>query len=120
MVLRMIEYDFAIAIEHSVMDKGIIEIDFPESCVLYLRNHRDMPAHHIARIRFADGQTVTYKVPVIMAQDYTVDSIFEKRLLALLPYRILRYEHFLKSNSVNPKKIERMLDDYRLICGKLQ
>ena len=76
MVLRMIEYDFAIAIEHSVMDKGIIEIDFPESCVLYLRNHRDMPAHHIARIRFADGQTVTYKVPVIMAQDYTVDSIF--------------------------------------------
>ena len=120
MVLRMIEYDFAIAIEHSVMDKGIIEIDFPESCVLYLRNHRDMPDHHTARIRFADGQTVTYKVPVIMAQDYTVDSIFEKRLLALLPYRILRYEHFLKSNSVNPKKIERMLDDYRLICGKLQ
>ena len=120
MVLRMIEYDFAIAIEHSVMDKGIIEIDFPESCVLYLRNHRDMPDHHTARIRFADGQTVTYKGPVIMAQDYTVDSIFEKRLLALLPYRILRYEHFLKSNSVNPKKIERMLDDYRLICGKLQ
>ena len=120
MVLRMIEFDFAIAIEHSVMDKGIIEIDFPESCVLYLRNHRDMPDHHTARIRFADGQTVTYKVPVIMAQDYTVDSIFEKRLLALLPYRILRYEHFLKSNSVNPKKIERMLDDYRLICGKLQ
>ena len=120
MVLRMIEYDFAIAIEHSAMDNGIIEIDFPESCVLYIRNHRGMPDHHAARIRFADGQTVTYKVPVIMAQDYTVDSIFEKRLLALLPYRILRYEHFLKSNSVNPKKIERMLDDYRLICGKLQ
>ena len=102
------------------MDNGIIEIDFPESCVLYIRNHRGMPDHHAARIRFADGQTVTYKVPVIMAQDYTVDSIFEKRLLALLPYRILRYEHFLKSNSKNSKKLERMLDDYRMICGKLQ
>lgn len=79
-----------------------------------------MPDHHAARIRFADGQTVTYKVPVIMAQDYTVDSIFEKRLLALLPYRILRYEHLLKSNSKNSKKLERMLDDYRMICGKLQ
>lgn len=120
MVLRMIEYDFAVAVEHSAMDNGIIEIDFPESCVLYIRNHRGMPDHHTARIRFADGQMVTYKVPVIMAQDYTIDSIFEKRLLALLPYRILRYEHFLKSNKDNPKKLEQMLDDYRMICGKLQ
>lgn len=120
MALRMVEYDFAIAVEGSKMEDGTIEIDFPESCVLYIRNHSGMPDHHTAKIRFADGQAVTYKVPVIMAQDYTVDSIFEKRLLALLPYHILRYEHFLKSNSTNPKKLEQMLDDYSTICGKLQ
>lgn len=119
MALRMIEYDFAIAVEHSAMDHGIIEIDFPESCVLYIRNHSGMPGHHIARICFADGPTVTYKVPVIMAQDYTVDSIFEKRMLALLPYHILRYEHFLRSNSTNQKKLEQMLADYSMICEKL-
>ena len=54
-----------------------------------------------------------------MAQDYTVDSIFEKRLLALLPYHILRYESFLKSNSDNPKKVDKLLGDLETICRKL-
>ena len=120
MALRMIEYDFAIALEHSSrMEDDILEIRFPESCVLYIRNHKDTPDYHEARVRFADGQSVTYKVPVIMAQDYTVDSIFEKRLLALLPYHILRYESFLKSNSDNPKKVDKLLGDLETICQKL-
>lgn len=120
MALRMVEYDFAIALEHSSKtENNIIEINFPESCVLYIRNHREMPNYHKARVRFADGQTVTYQVPVIRAQDYTVNKIFEKRLLLLLPYHILRYEHFLKSNSTNQKKLDKLLDDYQKICEKL-
>lgn len=120
MVLRMIEYDFAIALEHSSrMEDDILEIRFPESCVLYIRNHKDISDYHEARVHFADGQSVTYKVPVIMAQDYTVDSIFEKRLLALLPYHILRYESFLKSNSDNPKKVDKLLGDLEVICQRL-
>lgn len=50
----------------------------------------------------------------------TVDSIFEKKLLALLPYHILRYEHLLKSNNTDQKKIGQLLDDYRMIGEKLQ
>ncbi|MCI8960862.1 MAG: hypothetical protein HFG62_17395 [Lachnospiraceae bacterium] len=56
----MMEYGFAIAVEHTVRSEdGIIEIDFPESCVLYIRNHKNMPDCHEARVRFPDGQTVT-------------------------------------------------------------
>lgn len=120
MALRMVEYDFAIALEHSSkMEDTIIEIHFPESCVLYIRNHRNMPDYHKARVRFSDGQTVIYQVPVIMAQNYTVNKIFEKRLLALLPYHILRYEHFLQSNSTNQEKLNKLLDDYQKICQNL-
>ena len=70
-------------------------------------------------MKFADGQSVVYRVPVIMADHYTVDSIFEKRLLLLLPYHILRYEHFLKSNQANEKRTEQLLDDYREINSRL-
>ncbi len=120
MALRMVEYDFAIALEHSSkMEDDIIEIHFPESCVLYIRNHRDMPDYHEARVRFSDGQTVSYKVPIILAQNYTVNRIFEKRLLALLPYHILRYEHFLKSNSDNQKRLDKLLNDYQKIHQEL-
>ncbi len=43
MALRMMEYDFAIALEHpSRSEDGMIEINFPESCVLYVRNHNSI------------------------------------------------------------------------------
>ncbi len=140
MAVRMIEYDFAIALERysqsgSDMDvdilenapcpqpdgseQRIMEITFPESCVLYIRNHKNMPKQHKVRVRFADGQSIVYSVPVILAQDYTVDRIFEKRLLILLPYHILRYESFLKSNGTNEQKMEQLLADYQEINGRL-
>ena len=115
MVIRMFEYDISIALEHTSKAEDIWEIEFPRSCVLYVRNHRHLPEYHTAIVKFADGQQVTYQVPIIHAQKYTVNAIFEKQLLILLPYHILRYEYFLKSNKTNEKKVEQLLEDYRKI-----
>ena len=49
-----------------------------------------------------------------------MDRIFEKRLLILLPYHILRYEHFLKHNGTNSKKVKHLLDDFREINRRLE
>ncbi len=115
MVIRMFEYDISIALEHTSKAEDIWEIEFPQSCVLYVRNHRHLPEYHTAIVKFADGQQVTYQVPIIHAQKYTVNALFEKQLLILLPYHILRYEYFLKSNKTNEKKVEQLLKDYRKI-----
>ena len=115
MVIRMFEYDISIALEHTSKAEDIWEIEFPQSCVLYVRNHRHLPEYHTAIVKFADGQQITYQVPIIHAQKYTVNALFEKQLLILLPYHILRYEYFLKSNKTNEKKVEQLLEDYRKI-----
>ena len=101
---------------------GIFEIEFPQSCVLYIRNHRkrSLPDYHEAIVKFADGQQIVYRVPILRAQNYTVDSIFEKRLLILLPYHILRYESFLKNSGSNTKKLEQLLTDYQKINDALE
>ena len=101
---------------------GIFEIEFPQSCVLYIRNHREcsLPDYHEAIVKFADGQQIVYRVPILRAQNYTVDSIFEKRLLILLPYHILRYESFLKNSGSNTKKLEQLLTDYKKISSALE
>ena len=119
MVIRMFEYDISIALEHTSKAEDTWEIEFPRSCVLYVRNHRHLPEYHTAIVKFADGQQVTYQVPIIHAQNYTVNAIFEKQLLILLPYHILRYEHFLKSNKTNEKKVQLLLEDYREINQRL-
>ena len=71
-------------------------------------------------MKFADGQKIRYRVPIIQAKKYTVDRIFEKRLLILLPYHILRYEHFLKHNGTDSKKVQHLLDDFREINRRLE
>ena len=119
MVIRMFEYDISIALEHTSKAEDIWEIEFPRSCVLYVRNHRHLPEYHTAIVKFADGQQVTYQVPIIHAQKYTVNALFEKQLLILLPYHILRYEHFLKSNKTNEKKVQLLLEDYQEINQQL-
>ena len=71
-------------------------------------------------MKFADGQQILYRVPILRAQNYTVDSIIEKRLLILLPYHILRYESFLKNSGNNTKKLEQLLADYQKISDALE
>ena len=121
MVIRMFEYDISIAIEHASYENDEIwEIEFPQSCVLYIRNHRDLPDYHEAVVKFADGQKIRYRVPILQAKKYTVDRIFEKRLLILLPYHILRYEHFLKHNGMDTRKLQQLLADFREINRRLE
>ena len=121
MVIRMFEYDISIAIEHASYENDEIwEIEFPQSCILYIRNHRDLPDYHEAVVKFADGQKVRYRVPILQAKKYTVDRIFEKRLLILLPYHILRYEHFLKHNGMDTRKLQQLLADFREINRRLE
>ena len=122
MIIRMFEYDFSIALELAQKNNETFEIEFPQSCVLYIRNHRErsLPDYHEAIVKFADGQQILYRVPILRAQNYTVDSIFEKRLLILLPYHILRYESFLKNSGSNAKKLEQLLTDYQKINNLLE
>ena len=122
MVIRMFEYDFSIALELAQKNNETFEIEFPQSCVLYIRNHRkrSLPDYHEAIVKFADGQQIVYRVPILRAQNYTVDSIFEKRLLILLPYHILRYESFLKNSGSNTKKLKQLLTDYQKINDALE
>lgn len=120
MAIRMFQYDAAIAIEHAVYTKhGKTHIYFPKSCVLYIRNHSKKRTHHAVDVHFADGQKIVFKCPIIYAQDYTINMIFQKRLLLLLPYHILRYEHFLKNGKDNEKKIQQLLEEYTIIRRQL-
>ncbi len=93
MVLRMVEYDFHIALENAIeVEKGY-EMRFPESAVLYLRHNEDTPDEIQMTVIFPQDQSVTYRVPVVKTQQYSDEDIVGKQLYFLIPYYILRYEH---------------------------
>ena len=78
------------------LTEDIQELKFPQSCVLYLRSTG--PKELNLRIDFGNGTTILYQVPCVYEQNFSKEEIFEKNLLLLLPFYMLRFEDQLKHN----------------------
>lgn len=112
MAIRMIEYDFAIAVENAEKQGRRYRIEFPRSCVLFLRSSGNTPDYLEADVIFPDGKTHVYSIPAIKMADYTKDHIFEKNLLMLLPFYIMRYEKKKHDMHKNLELLQILLDEY--------
>ena len=120
MVIRMIEYDFAISIEYAEKQGRRYRIEFPKSCVLFLRSSENTPDYLEADVIFPDGKIHLYSIPTIKMTDYTKDSIFEKSLLMLLPFYIMRYEKKGHDFNKNPELFQILLNEYEEIRTNLE
>ena len=67
-----------------------------------------------------DENIVHYRVPTMKLETYTRDSIFEKNLLMLLPFYIMRYEKDIHEMSENPEMFQSLLNDYEEIRINLE
>lgn len=120
MILRMVEYDFMIALSESREKKNREELYFPRSCIIYLRSTENTLAEEEMKIYLADGQSVTYKVPVLKLRDYNVDEIFEKNLLILLPYYIINYEKDISKIAKDEQRTQKLIEEYKNIAVRLE
>ena len=119
MAIRMIEYDFSIAVENAHKQGRRYRMDFPRSCVLYLRSGNNTPDFLGVEMALADGNIVLYQISTIKLETYTKDSIFEKNLLMLLPFYIMRYEKNIHEMSENPELFQCLLNEYEEIRTNL-
>lgn len=115
MAIRMIEYDFSIAVENAQKQGRRYRMDFPKSCVLYLRSGNNTPDFLEVEMALANGNIVIYQIPTIKLETYTKDGIFEKKLLMLLPFYIMRYEKDIHEMSENPELFQCLLNEYEEI-----
>ena len=120
MAIRMVEYDFAIALEQATKAGRMYEMDFPESCVLYLRCINTTPDVLKVKVNLPNGEYFIYETKVVKVQNYTKDAIFQKNLLFFLPYYIMRYEKSLKEISQDSDKLIALLKDYEDIRSRLE
>jgi hypothetical protein len=117
MQIRMFEYDVAIAIEQARHDKNYMEINFPKSCVLQLRSNENTPDNLEVKLNFQDGSSAKYSVPVVKVNNYSCDDMFEKNLLLLIPFYMMRYEQDIKNN--NSEQLPKLYDEMTHILQKL-
>ena len=113
MVIRMIEYDFAISLEYVQKENGRYRMYFPQSCVLYLRGTKKRDRISVELV-MPDGNTVEYTVPVVQVQRFTCDDMLKKHLLFLLPYHVIKYEQE-QGLDTDSEKWKGFLDEYKKI-----
>lgn len=99
MAVRMIQYDFSIAVEGAVRNGREYMIKFPRSCVLYIRSFSTLPHELNVHELFPDGTEHTYHVPVVQAAELESDP---EKLMELLR----EYDHIQK------RLQSELLDDY--------
>ena len=114
MILRMIEYDFAIGLEYAEKEEGLYKIRFPHSCVLYLRGDNPKDCMNL-KLVFPDGQSVNYKVPVLRMQWYSLEELLAKNLVMLLPFYIIRYEKLRDQLEIDGTLRKELYTEYRAI-----
>ncbi|MCM1107227.1 MAG: hypothetical protein NC355_09830 [Blautia sp.] len=65
------------------------------------------------------GGTVQYDIPIMRVQKYSLDDIFEKCLLMLIPFYIFSHEKSFPEYNSSEQKLEELKAEYRLITERL-
>ena len=120
MAIRMIEYDFMIALQNAEKTGYHYSMKYPNSCVLYLRHNKETPDCIRVTVELPDKTSFEYEVPIVKVQNYCADDIFEKKLFAFLPYYILQYEKQLPAMEKDAQLRAGLLETYKKIFSKMQ
>ena len=99
--------------------QGTLTVEFPHSAVLYLRHNSRTPDAMTVRIKTPGGE-ISYQVLVMKTQQYTLDEIFEKRLLFLIPFYIFTHESRFDEYENNAEKQELLKREVMEIMDKLE
>ncbi len=116
--IRLFEYDAQIALDEGVVTKETLTITFPNTAVMYLRAYKKTP-DKMKYIIITPGGMVQYDIPIMRVQSYSLDEIFEKRLLMLIPFYIFSHEKSFSEYNNNEQKLEELKAEYRIILERL-
>ena len=91
---------------------------FPNTAVLYLRTYKKTP-DKMKYVLITPGGMVQYDVPIMKVQKYSLNDIFEKRLLILIPFYIFSHEKSFPEYNGNEQKLAELKAEYQKILEKL-
>lgn len=119
MLVRFFEYDAQIALDEGELREGILNVTFPHSAVLFLRCDKNTPNQMKIKIT-TPGGSLCYGIPVMKAQKYGLEEIFEKNLLFLIPFYIFSHESRFKIYEKSGEALKRLCQEYAEIRRRLE
>ncbi len=116
--IRLFEYDAQIALDEGEVTGETLTVTFPNTAVLYLRTYKKTP-DKMKYVIVTPGGTAQYDIPIMKVQKYSLDDIFEKRLLMLIPFYIFSHEKGFPEYNSNEQKLAELKAEYQIILERL-
>ncbi len=116
--IRLFEYDAQIALDEGEVTEETLTVTFPNTAVLYLRTYKKTP-DKMKYVIVTPGGTVQYDIPIMKVQTYSLDDVFGKRLLMLIPFYIFSHEKSFPEYNSNEQKLEELKEEYQSILDRL-
>ena len=91
-VFRFIEYGFGHAFKNRTFIDDGERMVFPRPCILYLDEGKKdkVPDEYTLIMEFENQGEFEYKVPVVKLQNMSAEELNNKKLIALLPFQLLK------------------------------
>ena len=118
MTIRLFEYDAQIALDEGEVINETLTVTFPNTAVLYLRTYKKTPDKMRYVIK-TPGGAVEYDVPIMRIQGYSLEDIFSKGLLLLIPFYIFSHEKNFKVYNSSEQKLGELKAEYQDILNRL-
>ncbi len=119
-LVRIFEYETQIALDEGEIAGNKLRVLIPNSAVLFLRSNRNTPDKMQIEV-VTPGGSVTYDVFVMKVKSYSLNDIFEKNLLFLIPFYIFNYgtRKQLEELENNSEKLTALEREYEMIVERL-
>ena len=103
-LIRISDYDMQIALNDARYTNHVVEVELPQTAVVYLRNHNTVPQKGKIIYRNGDDKLVQ-DIQYFEVGKYDLDYLSKKHLYILFPFYLMRYEHALKHNTTSKYKL---------------
>lgn len=118
MLVRIFEYATQVALDQGEIVKNTLKVEIPHLALLFLRSKASTPDKMEIEMK-TPGGTVCFDVPVMKCQKYTIEDIFDKKLLFLLPFYIFSHERRFEEYDKDEDKLEILKAEYMEIVKRL-
>ena len=117
-LIRIFEYAAQIALEQGELENNVLKVEIPRSAILFLRSNGATPDKMTIQIKTPGGVN-SFDVPVMKAQKYSIDDIFEKGLLFLIPFYIFSHESRFQEYELDEDALKELKIEYMEIVKRL-
>ena len=114
-VFRVFEYGFGHAYKNRTIISGGEQMVFPRPCIVYLDEGKKerIPDEYTLVLKFEDQGEFFYKVPVFKLQSISIQELNDKKLIALLPFLLLKLRKKMEKirSKENMEELQRNVVD---------